>query len=118
MQYSNSLGATPSMDKMFGCFARLQIMISLQYFWTKNNRSNLDPAVEGETTYLVDLVGRVLFVRAKRLDGERPIGIFLIGELPNIGESSRREWPYARPAERERDRGGSWKDPMQTTCLA
>ena len=32
MQNSNNLGATPSIDKMFGWFARLHTITSLQYF--------------------------------------------------------------------------------------
>ena len=113
MQNSNNTGATPSICKTFGCFARLKTITSLQYFWTKNRQSAPKcPAADGQVLYLVNLFDRILLVHAKRLDCEHQIWIFLIGELPNIRESSRCKRPVAGFAEREGDYVGTWKDPI------
>ena len=113
MQNSNNLGATPSIDKTFICFIRLETITSLQYFWTKNHRSPLKHAIaDGKVSYHVYLFKRILLVLAKRLDCEHKIWIFLIGEPPNIREPPRRKRPAAGFAEREGDYVGSWKDPI------
>ena len=100
MQNSNNLGATPSMDKIFGCFARLQIITSLRYFWSDNRWSALSTVAEGETPYFINLFGRILLVHAKRFDRKHLVVVSLIGELPDIKESSRCERSFVRLAER------------------
>ena len=48
--------------------------------------------------YLVNPFDRIFFVHAKNFDSEHPIVIFLIGELPCVGESSGSERSSGRPA--------------------
>ena len=113
MQYSNTIGATPSIHKIFGCFARLWTITSLQYLWTKNRQLALKYAVgDGKVSYLINLFDRILLVHANRLDCEHQIRIFLIGELLNIRDFSRCKRSPAGFTEREGDYVGSWKDPI------
>ena len=66
MQKVNNFGATPSMDKTFGCFARLQIITSLQYVYVKD--SMLGPqssrAWSGLRTFLISSIGSSLHTRS------------------------------------------------------
>lgn len=48
MHNSNNFGSTPSMDKMFGCFARMQTITSLQYLYVGDGESTRNPVVSGE----------------------------------------------------------------------
>ena len=100
------------MDKIFGCFARLQTTTSLQYFYTKNLSQILDLAAAEETSYLVNLFDRVLLIHAEGFDGEDHFRIPWIGESPNISESPGCERSLARLAERVRNRVRRREDPI------
>ena len=83
----------------------------------ENRRSARNPIVDAETPHLIDLVDRILFIHAKRLDGEHLIGIHLVGDPPNISESPWCERPLARLAERGGNYVGNGKDSIYATRL-
>ena len=76
----------------------------------ENRTSTRNPIVDGDISHLVDLFQRISLVHAKGFDGEHEIVIFLIGEPPNISESSRRKWSWATLAERGGNCVGGGKD--------
>ena len=53
----------------------------------------LDLFVFGKLSYLVDLLDGISLVHTKRFDSESHVRIMFMSDLPNIGESSRCEWP-------------------------
>ena len=76
----------------------------------QNCRSIRNPIANRETPYFVNLFKRILLVYAKRFDGEYEIVIVLIGEPPNIRETSGCERSLARAGERGSNCVGSGKD--------
>ena len=99
IQGSDNFGAMP-MGKMFGCLACLETITALQYcLYQKATGQILDLATSKETSYLVNLIDRVLLIHAGGFDGEGHFCNPWISEPPDTSESPRCKHLLARLAE-------------------